>query len=93
MADGVRDSGDFVAVRIDNFTFHPAALSLAVGQGVLWTNDDDVPHSIVHAAHPHLFRSHVLFPGDRFAHPFNLAGSFPYRCGIHPHMRGLVTVG
>lgn len=92
-SDGVRDAGDFVTVRIVDFAFEPAVLRIAVGQGVMWRNDDDVPHSVIHAGHPHLFRSRVLFRGDGFSRQFNVAGEFPYRCGIHPHMRASVIVG
>ena len=92
-SDGVRDAGDFVTVRIAEFTFQPATLRVVLGQGVSWRNDDDVPHSIIHAAHPHLFRSRVLFRGDVFNHQFNVAGEFPYRCGIYPHVRGTIIVG
>ena len=66
---------------------------IAIGQGVMWRNDDDVPHSVVHAGHPHVFRSRVLFRGDTFSNQFNAPGEFPYRCGIHPHMRGTIIVG
>ena len=92
-SDGVRDSGAFVTVRIADFTFEPATLRIAIGQGVMWRNDDDVPHSVVHAGHPHVFRSRVLFRGDTFSNQFNAPGEFPYRCGIHPHMRGTIIVG
>jgi plastocyanin len=92
MADGVRDAGDFVPARIASFTFQPPLLRISLGQRVLWRNDDDVPHSVIHAAHPHLFRSRVLFPGDQFAHQFNQPGAFPYFCGIHPHMRATIHV-
>jgi plastocyanin len=30
--------------------------------------------------------------GDTFAHTFDSAGVFPYRCGIHANMQGLVVV-
>ncbi len=92
-SDGVRDAGVFVSVRITDFTFQPTVLRIAQGHSVLWTNIDDVPHSVIHAIHPHVFRSRVLFRGDTFSNQFNVIGEFPYRCGIHPHMRGTIIVG
>ncbi len=93
MADGVRDAGNFVTVRIVNYTFQPALLHIAIGQSVLWTNDDEGPHRIDQDAAFRYFRSGVLFPSDQYARQFNVVGEFRYRCSIHPHMRGSVLVG
>src|SRR5260370_19274869 len=54
----VRDSWGFTAsaaeaptsspeVKIDNFSFGPAALTVAAGTTVAWTNRDDIPHTAV----------------------------------------------
>src|SRR5712672_2531738 len=34
-------------VRIDNFSFGPSTLAVAVGTTVTWTNRDDIPHTVV----------------------------------------------
>jgi len=34
-------------VTIDNFSFSPATLTVAKGTTVTWTNQDDIPHSII----------------------------------------------
>ena len=93
MADGVRMDRDLAVVGIRDYAFEPAALRIAVGAWVRWVNLDDVPYGVVHAAHPHLFRSGVLFPGDSYTRQFSVAGEFPYRCAIHMHMRGRLSVG
>jgi plastocyanin len=92
-ADGVRDTGDFVTVHIVNFAFESAILRIAIGQSVMWTNDDDSPHRIDHDASPRYFHSNMLFRGDQYSRQFNVPGEFRYRCGIHPHMRGTIQVG
>src|ERR1700739_1242147 len=34
-------------VKIDNFSFGPAAVKVAVGTTVTWVNRDDIPHTVV----------------------------------------------
>ena len=93
MSDGVRvDTGNAV-IGIRDFAFEPSVLRITAGTWVRWVNLDDTPYGVVHAAHPHLFRSSVLFPGDSFTRQFITPGEFPYRCAIHKQMRGLVKVG
>src|SRR5947209_17147511 len=36
-----------VAVKIDNFSFSPQTVTVAVGTEVTWTNQDDIPHTVV----------------------------------------------
>ena len=40
-------SDDAAQLKIDNFTFGPAKLVVTKGTAVTWTNQDDIPHSIV----------------------------------------------
>ena len=77
-------------VVIDNFTFAPTPLTVSVGDSVKWMNHDDIPHSIVCPALN--VKSHTLDTDDSFEHRFEQAGTFEYMCGLHPHMRGQVTV-
>jgi plastocyanin len=79
-----------VRVRIDNFTFVPADLTIAPGTSVTWENADDMVHSIVSTTGA--FRSHALDTGDTFAFTFDSAGVFEYSCGLHPRMRGRIVV-
>jgi plastocyanin len=78
------------AVHISNFTFGPAMLKVRVGQTVTWTNDDDIPHTVV--AIDHSFKSKVLDTGEHFTFTFTKAGTFGYFCSLHPHMTGKVMV-
>lgn len=77
-------------VVVDNFTFAPTPLTVKPGSMVTWVNHDDIPHSIVCLALN--VRSHTLDTDDTFAYTFDKAGTFEYMCGLHPHMRGQVTV-
>jgi plastocyanin len=77
-------------VKIDNFTFGPDKLTIAKGTAVTWTNDDDIPHSIVLAALG--VRSKALDTDKAFTYQFDKAGTFSYICGLHPAMHGQVVV-
>lgn len=77
-------------IRIDNFTFQPAALRIKRGTSITWVNHDDIPHSIVLAALQ--IHSHPLDTDEKFSYLFEKAGIFAYVCGLHPHMKGQVLV-
>ncbi|HYK89323.1 MAG TPA: cupredoxin family copper-binding protein, partial [Acidobacteriota bacterium] len=75
-------------VKIDNFNFSPATLTVQVGATVTWINQDDVPHNVVEVDKK--FKSGILDTGDRFTYTFKTAGAYDYFCSIHPHMTGKV---
>jgi plastocyanin len=77
-------------VKIDNFSFTPAPITIAVGTTVTWTNGDDIPHTVVST--DHLFKSKALDTGDKFTFTFTKPGKYPYFCSIHPEMTGEVDV-
>jgi plastocyanin len=78
------------AVKIDNFTFSPATLTVAPGMTVTWTNDDDIPHTILGKEKG--FRSKPLDTGNQFSFTFATAGEYAYFCSLHPHMVGKIIV-
>jgi amicyanin len=77
-------------VKIDNFSFSPAALHVASGATVTWTNHDDIPHNVVSTENK--FNSPVLDTDQRFSYTFRDPGKYPYYCKIHPRMTGAVIV-
>jgi len=77
-------------VKIDNFSFGPAALTVPVGTTVTWTNRDDIPHTVVST--DGVFKSKVLDTDEKFSFTFSKAGSYQYFCSIHPKMTGKVVV-
>jgi plastocyanin len=79
-------------VKIDNFSFGPGTLTVAVGTTVTWTNRDDIPHTIVSTDDPKAFKSKVLDTDEKFSFTFSNAGTYPYFCSIHPKMTGKVIV-
>jgi plastocyanin len=79
-----------VTVKIDNFTFGPATVTIKPGTTVSWVNNDDIPHAVV--AVDHSFKSKVLDTGDRFDFTFAKPGEYAYFCSLHPHMVGKIVV-
>jgi amicyanin len=77
-------------VKIDNFSFGPTEVKVAVGTTVTWTNRDDIPHTVV--SNDKLFKSKVLDTDEKFSFTFTKAGTYEYFCSIHPHMTGRVVV-
>ncbi len=79
-----------VEVKIDNFSFGPAALTVSAGTTVTWTNRDDIPHTVV--SDDKVFKSKVLDTDEKFSYTFNKPGTYSYFCSVHPKMTGKVIV-
>ena len=82
-------AADATAVKIGNFTFGPQELRVKAGTTVTWTNEDDMPHTVVS---PNNFRSKVLDSDGTFSFTFTTPGAFKYFCSLHPHMTGTIVV-
>jgi plastocyanin len=78
-----------VAVKIGNFTFGPQELKVKAGTTVTWTNEDDIPHTVVS---PNSFRSKALDTDEKYAFTFTTPGTYKYFCSLHPHMTGTIVV-
>ena len=83
---------DKVSVQIKDYTFVAATIAVKVGGTVTWTNNDDFDHSIRDTANGEDGGTNISPKGGTFTHTFDKAGTFPYKCGIHPNMSGEVTV-
>jgi len=79
-----------VDVKIDNFSFSPATITIPVGTTVKWTNRDDIPHTVV--SDDQKFESKALDTDDSYSYTFTKSGTYPYFCSIHPKMTGKVIV-
>ena len=77
-------------VTIDNFTFTPPELTVAVGTTVKFVNHDDIPHTVVDKNKA--FRSKALDTDDAYSFTFASAGTFDYFCSLHPHMVAKIIV-
>jgi len=78
-------------VQIVNFAFNGSNTTVKVGDTVSWKNDEaGVPHTTT--ANGGLWNSGSLSTGGVFQITFSQAGTFTYRCTIHPSMTGTITV-
>lgn len=77
-------------VKIDNFAFVPAQVTVKAGTRVIWINRDDIPHTIDSADGK--FRSGALDTDDHFQFRFSEPGEYPFFCRMHPKMTGTIIV-
>ena len=61
-------------VKIDNFTFAPARLTVKAGTTVIWRNEDDIPHTVTSATR--MFKSKALDTDDSFSFTFAEPGTY-----------------
>ena len=81
-----------VEVSIADYKFTPAALSIKAGATVKWNNlERRTTHSVLFTG-PGGFESERFFPGESWQRTFDKPGAYPYSCGPHPEMKGLIEV-
>jgi amicyanin len=85
------NANDKAQIKIDNFSFGPAALTVPAGTTVTWTNQDDVPHTVVSVEGKGM-KSPVLDTDQMFSYTFAKPGTYTYFCSVHPKMTGKVVV-
>lgn len=78
-------------VEISGFAYSPAAIKIAVGTKVTWTNKDSVEHNIVGDDFEDL-NGPLLKQDETFSYTFKKAGTYAYHCNPHPYMKGTVIV-
>jgi plastocyanin len=84
------DANGGPAVTIENFNFVSAAVTVPAGATVVWTNADDIEHTVT--ASDNGFSSQPIEPDGQFSYSFNTPGTYTYFCAIHPFMTGKVVV-
>ena len=79
-------------VKISDFAFSPANITVKKGDTVTWTNEDNVAHTVTESDDRDGPKSDDLQKGDTYTFTFNDVGTFKYKCSLHPSMTGTVTV-
>ena len=80
-------------VEIRGMAFHPAVLTVAPGDTVVWINRDVVPHSATTAGGggPR-WDTGELQQGQDGRYVPHRAGEAPYVCTLHPTMQGKLII-
>lgn len=74
-----------------SYLFSPAAITVAAGTTVTWTNDDNFTHSVNITTGGHFVGA--MKPGQSVSYTFATPGTFSYVCTYHPqNMTGTVIV-
>ena len=77
-------------VSIQRYKFVPEVLTIAAGDTVEWTNDDDVPHTATSIQKG--FDSGNLPTGGTWEFGATQSGEFLYYCTYHPAMKAKLIV-
>lgn len=85
---GDESAGGSVDVAIQGFAFRPADITAGAGEPIVWTNNDNVTHTVTFDGGQ--FNEVVPAGGQYSALPD--PGTYSYMCTIHPSMTGTVTV-
>ena len=82
-----------VATTIENFRHRDAQIQ--VGETLVWTNMDPVPHTVTLGSGgvaEEGFDSGLVGPGQSFALNFDRPGTYSFTCTLHPAMNAKIVV-
>jgi len=86
-----QESNDVVSVGMKDIKFVPEKITAKVGQKIVWTNNEDVPHNVT-ATDGADFSSDTLQKDDTFDYTPKAAGTIKYVCTIHTGQNGEIEV-
>jgi len=72
--------------------FHPGEITVAKGDTVTFTNNDEFIHQIYVSGPGFSFDTTEKSPGENDTETFTTAGTFAVQCHIHPKMKLVVHV-
>ncbi len=90
MTDKVR-MFDMVGQPESEWGYDPKEIRVASGTTVTFTNAGVIFHTVTSDGAQRLFDVSAN-PGESATLAFEKAGTFPYHCGVHPDMKGVVHV-
>ncbi len=79
-----------IEIDLAGFAFVPRDVTIEVGNTVIWTNRDAVPHTV--DADDDSWSSGNLDQGEGYRRTFNAPGSYEYHCKYHAAMVATITV-
>lgn len=91
-SQGVAADGGENLVIMKNYEFSPQEITVKRGETVRWENNEKRQYHSVWFEALGEEESDYLFPEESYEREFSEAGTFPYRCGPHERMTGVVHV-
>lgn len=86
------NAAEVVEVSIAKMQFDPQHVKIKPGTTVKWVNNEKRSNHSILFEKEDLPESDRFFPGESWQRTFEKPGLFPYRCGPHPEMTGVVEV-
>ncbi|MCP4631704.1 MAG: T9SS type A sorting domain-containing protein [candidate division Zixibacteria bacterium] len=86
----VRANAEEFMVDIVDFSFNPRTVTVAEGDNVIWTNQDQVGHTSTED--DGMWDSGLLSHGQTYSRQFMTAGTYNYHCTLHPNMTATIVV-
>jgi plastocyanin len=83
-------AGATIPVSIQNFTFSPSTIATRVGDVIVFTNNDSVPHTVVQSGTSDGFHSDPIAPGTTYSLTIDEPGTYEFSCEFHPAMTGSI---
>ena len=77
-------------IAIRSFAFVPPTVQAHVGDTLVWTNEDVVPHTATDSAHA--LSSGRIDARGSWRHVVRQSGTYRYVCAFHPAMQGTLEV-
>ncbi|UCC57130.1 MAG: cupredoxin domain-containing protein [Gammaproteobacteria bacterium] len=84
--------GDANIVTIRDYSFNPQEITIKRGETVRWENHEKRQYHSVWFEASGEEQPDYFFPDESYERTFMETGSFPYRCGPHEKMTGVVHV-
>jgi plastocyanin len=92
LAWGTAAAGEVVEVIIADYKFQPEKLTVKSGTTVKWTNHEKRASHSIWFKSENIPESERMFSGESYERTFDKPGTYPYTCGPHPEMHGVVEV-
>lgn len=85
-------AAETVEIKIAGQRFVPAQVRIKAGDSVRWLNEEKRSNHSVAFPEEGALESERIFPGEHWQRIFTRPGIYPYRCGPHPEMTGVIHV-
>jgi plastocyanin len=79
-----------VSATIKDLKFSPDPIEAKVGDVIAWANNDTVPHNVT--LEDGSCKTDTISPGATASLVLSVAGSYKYKCSIHPSLMNGLTI-